>query len=280
MDPAKIHEENERAWDIVAGVKYARDVDRDVAFLAAGGTSLMHHELRLLADLRSWCGRAIHLQCSHGLDALSLWKLGAHEVVGLDISASMLVLAERKAQLLGAPATWIHSNVLDAPHTLNGTADLVYTGKGALPWVTDLQCWAAVIERLLKPGGLVFVFEGHPLNWVWEPGASEFRLRADGGDYFAAEPRANRDFPASGLKQAVASGRGAHRATEQQWTLGEIVTSLAGVGLTLERLEEHPEQYWPLFRGIPEAVVKRLPHTFSLRMRKAQPITKQGFRFA
>ncbi len=271
MDLEKLHKDNERAWDIVARAKYAHDVDGDVAFLNAGGTSLMSHERRLLSDLPSWCGRAIHLQCSHGLDALSLWKLGAREVIGVDISAAMLALADRKARMMVAPAAWVHSDVLDVPAGLNGTADLVYTGKGALPWVMDLERWAAVIERLLKPGGRLFVFEGHPLNWVWEPGASEFRLRPDGGDYFGVEPRANRDFPASGLGQAAAAGPSVPRAIERQWTLGEVVTRLAEVGLTLERLEEHPEQYWPLFRDIPEAVVNRLPHTFSLLMRKVQP---------
>jgi SAM-dependent methyltransferase len=154
----ELHRENERVWDMVARSKYAGDVDGDVAFLKAGGTSLMSHERRLLGDLALWCGRAIHLQCSHGLDALSLWKLGAREVIGVDISESMLALAGRKARLLAAPATWINSNVLDVPAELNGTADLVYTGKGALPWVMDLERWAAVIERLLKPGGRLFVF--------------------------------------------------------------------------------------------------------------------------
>lgn len=271
MDLKEIQRENERVWDIVASSKYARDVDRDVALLQTGRTSLMSHERRLLGDLADWCGRAIHLQCSHGLDALSLWKLGAREVIGVDISECMLALADRKARLLAAPATWIHSNVLDVPAELDGTADLVYTGKGALPWVMDLERWATVIERLLKPGGRLFVFEGHPLNWVWEPGASEFWLRADGGDYFSAEPRANRDFPASGLEPAVATASPAPCARERQWTLGQVVTSLADVGLTLERLEEHPEQYWPLFREIPETMVQRLPHTFSLCMRKAPP---------
>jgi SAM-dependent methyltransferase len=156
--------------------------------------------------------------------------------------------------------------------SLNGTADLVYTGKGALPWVMDLERWAAVIERLLKPGGRLFVFEGHPLNWVWEPEASEFRLRTDGGDYFGAEPRANRDFPASSLEQEVVTASPAPCARERQSTLGEVVTRLAEVALTLERLEEYPDQYWPLFRKIPETVIERLPHTFSLCMRKARPV--------
>lgn len=271
MGLTTLNNDNEFAWDMVARSKYAHDVDADVALVREGGTSLMSHERECLGDLSSWCGRAIHLQCSHGLDALSLWKLGAREVVGVDISAAMLTLADRKAQMLAAPATWIQSDVLDVPADLNGTADLVYTGKGALPWVMDLKKWAAVIERLLKPGGTLFVFEGHPLNWVWEPDAGEFQLRGDGGNYFSAEPRANRDFPASGLEQAAGGGAPVPIARERQWTLGDIVTSLAEVGLTLERLEEHPEQYWPLFRHVPEAMVSRLPHTFSLLMRKAQP---------
>lgn len=269
VDVKELERENERAWDIVARSKYADDVDADVALLEAGGTSLMSHELRLLGDLDPWCGRAIHLQCSHGLDALSLWKLGAREIIGIDISQSMLALADRKARLLGAPARWIHSDVLEVPLDLNGTADLVYTGKGALPWVMDLEGWAAVVERLLKPGGRLFVFEGHPLNWVWEPEASEFMLRPDGGDYFSAEPRGNRDFPGSLLEQQAAEGSHALRARERQWTLGEIVTRLVEAGLTLERIEEYPEQYWRLFTKIPAPVIQRLPHTFSLSMRKA-----------
>jgi hypothetical protein len=107
---------------------------------------------------------------------------------------------------------------------------------------------------------------------VWEPEASEFRLRTDGGDYFGAEPRANRDFPASSLEQEVVTASPAPCARERQSTLGEVVTRLAEVALTLERLEEYPDQYWPLFRKIPETVIERLPHTFSLCMRKARPV--------
>lgn len=270
MNREELHRNNERAWDTVARSTYAHAVEDDVALLRSGGTSLTPHEQRLLGNLAPWCRRAIHLQCSHGLDALSLWRLGAHEVIGIDISASMLKLAALKSGHLNAPATWVQSGVLDVPREFDETADLVYTGKGALPWVMDLGQWAAVVARLLKPDGRLYIFEGHPLNWVWEPEASEFQLRADGGDYFWNGPRANRDFPASGLEQAAA-GEPALRAYERQWTLGEIVTSLSDVGLRMKRLEEYPEQYWPLYRNIPEVVADKLPHTFSLLMWKAQP---------
>jgi len=99
VDLKELQGENERVWDSVARHKYALDVDGDVAFLKAGGTSLMSHERRLLGDLASWCGRAIHLQCSHGRDALSLWKLGAREIIGVDISERCLRLQIEKRDL-------------------------------------------------------------------------------------------------------------------------------------------------------------------------------------
>ncbi len=247
---------NERAWNALALRKYAGEVEADVAFLRSGGVNLMEPERRLLGDLSFWCRRAIHLQCSHGRDALSLWNMGAHEVVGVDFSAEMLAQARLKGERLGAPAAWVQANVQETPHTLDGTADLVYTGKGALCWMMDLEGWAAVIYRLLKPGGLLYVFEAHPLTWVWEPNAETFVLRDDGGDYFSQLPRPNRegDFPPG--------------AVARQWTLGQIVNAVIDGGLVLERLEEHPEPFWDPLPYIPLDTLHRLPNTFSLLARK------------
>jgi SAM-dependent methyltransferase len=241
-------------------------VEADVALLRAGGTSLLPPELEVLAPLLARCRRAIHLQCSHGFDALSLWRLGAREVVGVDLSERMLALARGKAELLGAPATFHHADVLAPPAELDGTADLVYTGKGALPWVLDLGAWAGVVARLLAPGGRFYIHEGHPLNWVWAPDADEVRLRDD-WDYFARAARANGDFPGLFLDDLAPPGTEPARAYERQWGLGEVVSALADAGLVLERLSEHPEHFWPLFPHVPADRLRRLPHTFSLLMR-------------
>lgn len=265
-DREALRRANEAAWDVVAA-KYAPEVERDAEMLRAGGTSLMPAETEVLAPLLSGCRRAIHLQCSHGLDALSLWKLGAREVAGVDLSERMLALARRKAELLGAPAAFYHADVLAPPAELDGTADLVYTGKGALPWVLDLCAWAGVVGRLLVPGGHAFIFEGHPLNWMWQPEAGEFRLR-DGASYFDASPRPNNDFPGLFLEAAAADGAPAERAWEQQWTLGQVGTALAGAGLVLVSLAEHPEHFWPQFANVPPGEHARLPHTYSLLVRK------------
>ncbi len=100
-----------------------------------------------LHDLDQWCKRAIHLQCAGGRDTLSLWNLGAHEVVGVDISERMIAIALAKTERLNAPAAWYHADVLEAPHELDGTADLVYTGRGALCWLMDMDAWAGVFHQ-------------------------------------------------------------------------------------------------------------------------------------
>ncbi|CAN0386330.1 unnamed protein product, partial [Laminaria digitata] len=114
---------NKEAWERAA-LKYQTEIEKDVAFLRSGGVNLLKPERRILGDLAN-VRCAIHLQCSHGLDALSLLNLGVTEVVGVDISERMLEQARLKTKALRASARWIESDVLSVPKTLNGTADLV-----------------------------------------------------------------------------------------------------------------------------------------------------------
>src|SRR5579883_1795199 len=162
----RMHESNRQAWN--EGAVGYDAVIGDMEVLPRGGTTLHPIELQQLGDLRGWCHRAIHLQCASGADTLSLVNLGAEEVVGVDISDVHIENARRKTEVLGFPARWYRADVLDAPAELNGTADLVYTGKGALVWLHDLDGWARTVFRLLRPGGRFYLFEGHPLIWLWQ----------------------------------------------------------------------------------------------------------------
>jgi SAM-dependent methyltransferase len=258
--------ETTRAWDHAAA-KYAPDLERDVAALRDGKLGIEPPQLAPLRQVLAAGARVIHLQCSHGQDALSLWRLGAGEVVGIDVSGAMLALAREKAARLGAPARFIEADVLAPPPELDGWADLDYTGMGSLPWVGDIEAWAAVAARLLRPGGRLFVYEGHPLNWVWEPEAQTFVPRAGRG-YFDRGARPNDDFPARAVERHTPAGDVVPTAWEYQWTLGDVVNAVIGAGLTLERLDELPEHFWPQFRHVPDALHARLPHTFLLVARR------------
>jgi SAM-dependent methyltransferase len=191
-------------------------------------------------------------------------------VIGVDFSSQALAIAMRKSNLLQANATWIQADVLDIldiAGDLDGLADLVYTGKGALNWVSNLGRWATTIARLLRPGGDLYIYEGHPLNRVWDSHAEARRLADDGRSYFDSEPRANDDFPASAVARYTPPGETPPKAWEYPWSLGDVVTSVCAAGLVIERLQEHPDQFWAQF-SFTDAELARLPHTFSLFARR------------
>ena len=270
METRALHAANRAAWN-EAALRYEQEIEDDVAFLRAGGKNLMAPERRILHDLPAWCRRAIHLQCAGGRDTLSLWNQGAAEVVGVDISDLMIACARRKAAALGAPATWYCCDLLDTPHVLDGTADLVYTGRGAINWIMDIAAWASVAVRLLKPGGRLYIFEGHPISSIWDPQASELRLDPDPnfGDYFATTLGVSKGWPSEYIPPgSVPPLEEQSPKYERHWTLADILNALIAVGLRLERFEEHPDQYWDQFPKLPKTIADKLPHTFSLLMHK------------
>jgi len=268
MDVASRHEGNRDAWNRTARTGYGGDVEGDVAHLKSGGVTLMDAEIRLLGDLRG-LRRAIQLQCSHGMETLSLLTLGVEEVIGIDISEEMLALADRKATAIGANATWIRSDVLATPLELDGAADLVYTGRGAICWMLDLDAWAAVVTRLLKPGGRFLLFEGHPLDFLWEEEAEGFVFRP-GASYFLDAPIKERGFPYHPALRAEPDRP--VELTSRAWTIGQVVTSVVRAGLHIEHLEEFPEPFWDQFKQIPAGELARLPHTFGLVARKPESV--------
>jgi 2-polyprenyl-3-methyl-5-hydroxy-6-metoxy-1,4-benzoquinol methylase len=111
--------------------------------------------------------RAVHLQCHIGTDTLSLARLGAR-VTGLDFSRVAIEEARRLVAETGddAQADFVESDVDHALEVLEPEAfDLVYTGIGALCWLPSIRSWARVVAGLLKPGGRLFIREGHPILW-------------------------------------------------------------------------------------------------------------------
>lgn len=106
----------------------------------------------------------VHLQCHLGTDTVSLARLGARSVTGLDFSPSALVAARELAVRAGAPVDFVESDVYAAAEVLGGARfDLVYTGIGAINWLPSISQWAAVVAALLRPGGRLFIRDTHPM---------------------------------------------------------------------------------------------------------------------
>src|SRR3712207_2487658 len=155
-------EVNRANWDDRARA-HAASADYDVAAFAADPRHLsgvVRFDLPLLGDIAGL--RGVHLQCHIGTDTVSLARLGA-TMTGVDFSPASLEQARLLAERAGTPVEFVESDVYAAADVLEpGGFDLVYTGIGALCWLPDIRRWARTVAALLRPGGRLFIREGHP----------------------------------------------------------------------------------------------------------------------
>lgn len=190
--------------------------------------------------------RGIHLQCHIGTDTLSLARLGA-AMTGLDFSPASLEIARRIAVEAGLDIDYVESDVYSASDVLgcNGF-DLVYTGVGALIWLPDIRRWADVVAQLLRPGGRLFLREGHPVLWSLDETRTD--VIAFGYPYFEhPEPLV---FDASDTYVETDAVFSNVESREWNHGLGEIVTALLDAGLRLTMLVEHDSVPWEGLPGL------------------------------
>jgi SAM-dependent methyltransferase len=231
---------DERAPAHAASPDYA--VDRfatDPDFLS----DVVRFDLPRLGDVRGL--RGVHLQCHIGTDTVSLARLGAR-MTGLDFSPPALDRARRLAEAAGSDTDFVESDLYGAPDVLPaGGFDLVFTGIGALCWLPDVRRWAEVVAALLKPGGRLFLREGHPMLWALDEQRTD-ALVVDHPYFEHAEPLVLDEPDAYVSTDAVFT-----HVTNHSWNhgIGEVVTAVLDAGLTLTGLVEHDSVPWPALPG-------------------------------
>ena len=258
---------NDRVAAHVASPDYAVDqFAADPEFLSR----VVRFDLPRLGDIAGL--RAVHLQCHIGTDTVSLTRLGA-QVTGVDFSAPALEQARSLAERIGADATFVQADIYSAA-TVAGEAmfDLVYTGIGALCWLPDIARWGRVVADLLRPGGRLFLREGHPVLWALDDSRTDGLLAVE-FPYFETPEPMEFDEPGTYVSTDVEF---AHNRT-QEWNhgLGEIVTALLRAGLRITALDEHDTVPWEALPGLMERAPNgewrladrpaRLPHTYTLQ---------------
>lgn len=189
--------------------------------------------------------RGVHLQCHIGTDTLSLARLGA-VMTGLDFSPASLEQARRLASNCGATINYVEAPVYEAAQVLEAASfDLVYTGVGALNWLPSIDSWARNVAALLKPGGRLFLREGHPmllaLDEDYQDGLKITR------PYFERPEPMVWDDDSTYVETDIAL-----KATvTHEWNhgLGEVISALLRHGLELVALEEHDCIPWEALPG-------------------------------
>jgi SAM-dependent methyltransferase len=263
---------NRASWDERAG-PHAASPDYAVESFAADPafvSGVVRFDLPLLGDISGL--RGAHLQCHIGTDTISLARLGA-DMTGLDFSPAAIEQARRIAGLAGTAVRFVEADVYQAVAVLGaGSFDLVYTGIGALCWLPDIRRWAAVVAGLLRPGGRLFIREGHPMLWSLDetrPGV----LAVEYPYFERAEPMV---FEEEGTYVRTDAVFTQNRTHEWNHGLGEMITALLAEGMELTGLAEHDSVPWEALPGQMEQIGGgewrladrpwRLPHSYTLQV--------------
>jgi SAM-dependent methyltransferase len=183
----------------------------------------------------------VHLQCHIGTDTLSLARLGAGSVTGLDFSAPALAVARRLAADCGATIAYVERELYAAVEALGPERfDLVFTGIGALCWLPDVRRWAGIVAALLRPGGRLFIREGHPVLWALDdPRPDQLMVleypyfETEGIHFSEPATYVDHDEPLA-APDIVHFNHG----------LAEIITAVMDAGMCLIAIEEHDSVPW------------------------------------
>lgn len=187
----------------------------------------------------------LHLQCHIGTDTLSLARLGAASVTGVDLSLKSLAQARALAAATNTEITYVESDVYNAPKALRDRRfDLVYTGIGALCWLPSVDRWAGVVADVLRPGGRLFIREGHPMLWAMDETKPGLQV---GYPYFEVTEPIVFDEPGTYVETDHVFT--ATRTMTWNHGIGEIVTALLQRGLRLDALVEHDSVPWEALPG-------------------------------
>ncbi|MBT6848947.1 MAG: class I SAM-dependent methyltransferase [Planctomycetaceae bacterium] len=269
--------DNLKSWDAVAKMHAqgsGAEFYRITEFLQ-GECKLGPWELEEVGDV---AGKSLlHLQCHIGTDTLS-WSRYGVQVTGLDFSPAAIHEAERFARLLNIEeARFVVSAVSEAVNTLNGEQfDIVYTGRGAICWLPDLDEWAGVCAQLVLPTGILYMEETHPTLDLMEV------IQIDGKqviqpkyDPFDMDP-VSEDYEGSYADPNAKTGRQTNHCWEHGFS--EIINALVKHGFEIELLNERPWAFFVPWEDMFEPVIPNywqlkdgfvsLPMSYSLRARK------------
>ena len=238
-----------------------------IAKVLAGGSSLHALEQGEIGDLSG--KDVVHLQCHIGLDTISLKHLGANSATGLDFSPKAMAAARDFAKKAGTDVRFVEASVYDAVEALGRAYDLVFVTWGAINWLDDIVRWAKVAAALLRPGGRLYLLEGHPVMNQFE--ARDGRLDLEFGW------RTPLDAPLvfDDAQTYTGDERALSHTRCYEWIhpLSDIVNALISAGLVIDFLNEHDIVVWKAFPfvvetgedqfSLPDGMAK-IPMSFSI----------------
>jgi SAM-dependent methyltransferase len=237
----------------------------DLAGFKAGATVLTPIELKEVGDVKT--KKMVHLQCHFGMDSLNWARLGA-DVTGIDLSDEAVKVAKQLNEELKLNAKFICCNVYDLKEHLNEKFDIVFTSYGVIGWLPDLDKWAQIISFYLKPGGIFYMVEFHPVVWMFDDEFTHIKYAYENQEVIITE------------NEGTYTDRNADiKGKEYSWnhSISEVLNALINAGLKIEMFNENMYSPYGCFRNTIESekghwhikgMEGKIPMVYSVRAAK------------
>ncbi|NND77052.1 MAG: class I SAM-dependent methyltransferase [Flavobacteriales bacterium] len=265
MELKKIYEANRIVWNNKVESHLASEM-YDMDAFRRGKNSLKHVEIEHLDHIE---GKSIlHLQCHFGQDSLSLQRMGAR-VTGVDISDKAIQKARELSTELGLETEFVLCNVLETDKHINKQFDMVFTSYGTVVWLADINKWANIVSKMLKPGGTFLMADFHPVMYMLDDDFDQL-----GYPYFT------QDKPFHDNSTGTYADSEADVTGDQYfWNhpTSNVMSALLKEGLELEVFKEFPYSCYNCFPGMKkldedkyvfEKHQGRIPYMFLMKWKK------------
>lgn len=239
----------------------------DMKGFLSGKSSLNSIEIGLLGDIKG--KRILHLQCHFGQDTISMAREGAI-VTGVDLSDKAIEKAKEIAEKCKVDATFICCDIFDLPNHLEEQFDSVYTSYGVIGWLPDLDKWARIVSRFLKPDGHFVFVEFHPVVWMFDDDFEKIEY-----NYFNAGAMVETEDGTYADREAQIS----QECIVWNHSLSDIINNLIKNGLRIDLLKEYDYSPYNCFKHTIEFEPKKyrikhlenkIPMVFAIKALKAQ----------
>ena len=234
---------NERVAHHISGALY------DMENFLKGANSLRDIEMAFLGNIE---GKSIlHLQCHFGQDTLSLEGLGA-QVTGVDFSDIAIQKAEEFRDQLGLKSKFICCDLFDLPYYLDEQFDYVFASYGTINWLPDIEKWASIVSKFLKPTGQLIFAEFHPFIWMFDDDLNKIIYK-----YSDSRPILEVDTSTYGAKDIKAE----FECVTWNHGIGDVINALIKNGLKIDDFQEYDYSPWDSFSN----TIEFAPNKFHIK---------------
>jgi len=227
---------NRRAWNLRTGAHIDSEFYGNESF-KRGRNSLNKFELDLMGDIKG--KDVLHLQCHFGQDSISMSRMGA-KVTGVDLSDKAIEVARDLAKELNQDTRFFINDVMSFPDVHEEKYDIIFSTYGTIGWLPDMDEWAKMVKKFLKPGGKLYLVEFHPVVWMYDDAFKEITY-----SYF--NRGANNDTEVGTYADNDSDIEYAY--IDWNHPISDVVNGLIKAGMAIEVLNEYDHSPNPIFQN-------------------------------